>query len=341
MRHTTEELRALAPKLRERGFYVPQKEQRALDWDAYTANQINDILDTVHFIRDEVDKVHTPTTMARGVVGRPAPGRGRPATDEGVLAKILLFVELFHIPERKAEGWALIIGPHLGIWRRIDDRVIGKAYAKVGVRSILHAVFRNNTSSDGRLSGDGTGLENSRKQNYECTKTKDGDYMTSIVDSREIVQAFDTGGTQECRIMHALVRELREELKKPVNRLLAAAQISLDAGFVDRKLAQLIEDAGMQPLIFPKKNSTVRAKGCPAWRRMVNKLLDGVQQWLGEYHVRSHAESFHSSIKRIFGIVTKRCGTAINTQVLCRIIHNNRRKTDYYLMADPAVIAGN
>lgn len=135
----------------------------------------------MHFIRDEVDKVYALTMMAHGAVGRPA-------TDKGVLAKILLFVELFRIPERKAEGWVLVIGPHLGIWQRIDDRVIGKAYAKRGVRSILHA------------------------------------------------------------------------------------------------------------------------------------------------------ESFHSSIKRIFGIVTKRLGVAINTQVLRRIIHNNRRKTDYYLMADPEFI---
>ncbi len=138
--------------------------------------------------------------------------------------------------------------------------------------------------------------------------------------------------------MHALVDELKEELKKPVNRLIASARLSLDAGFVDRKLTQLIEDAGMTPLIFPKRNSTIKAKRCPAWRRMINRLLDGVQQWLKEYHIRSHAESFHSSIKRIFGIVTKRLGIAINTQVLCRIIHNNRRKTDYYLMADPEVI---
>lgn len=309
--------------MRKKGFYIPKKEQRKIDWSVYTPNQINDIIDTLHFIRCEVDKVHTP---------RKHNSVGRPPTDEGKLSKAIMFVELFSIPERKAEGWVYLIGYHLGIKERIDDRVIGKAYRKRGVIAILRKVFENNRGCDGDMGGDGTGLEQSRKENYEATKKK-GKYMTSIVDSREVVQEFDTSGTQECVIMHELVKKIAKELKKDVNKLLKRAKLTLDSGFVDKKLAQLIEDSGMLAYIFPKKTNRLKSDGSPGWKRMLIRLIGDVQTWLREYHVRSHTESFHSSFKRIFGMVTKQLDDAIYTQVLARVIHNNRRKTEYFKLA--------
>lgn len=316
---SSKDLQKLVPKMREKGFYISQ-EQRKIDWPAYTSAQINEITDTIRFIKTEVDKVHTPEKHKNV---------GRPPTDAGILAKAILFVELFGIPERKAEGWIFLIGHHLGISEHIDDRVLGKAYKRFDVINILEKVFKNNLECDGQMSGDGTGLEQSRKENYESTKKK-GLYMTSIVDSKERVQAFDIDGKQECQAMHFLVKEVANTLKKNVNKLLKEAKLTLDSGFVDKKLAQLIEDSGIVPYIFPKKNNTLKSKGYPGWKRMLLKLLKNVQDWLKEYHIRSHAESFHSSFKRIFGIITKRLNKTTYTQILSRIIHNNRQKTTYY-----------
>lgn len=319
----TESLQKIVSRIREKGFYIPKKEQRKIDWSAYTLNQINDIIDTLHFIRSEVDKIHIPKKHS---------SVGRPPIDAGSLAKAILFIELFGIPERKAEGWILLIGHHLGIIERIDDRVIGKAYKRREVIAILYHIFEKNKSCDGNMGGDGTGLEQSRKENYESTKKK-GKYLTSIVDSREIVQEFDTSGKQECVIMHQLVNNVAKELKKDVNKFITKAKLTLDSGFVDKKLAQLIEDSDMIPFIFPKKNNKLKSDGFPGWKRMLVKLIENVQGWLREYHVRSHTESFHSSFKRIFGMVTKRLDETIYTQVLTRIIHNNRRKTNYFQLA--------
>ena len=66
--------------------------------------------------------------------------------------------------------------------------------------------FENNTNSDGRLSGDGTYWEMSRKHNYESTKKQHGVSLTSIVDSREIVQAFTTH-QNEVNAMHELIKK--------------------------------------------------------------------------------------------------------------------------------------
>ena len=127
--------------------------------------------------------------------------------------------------------------------------------------------------------------------------------MTSIVDSREVVQCFSLKNKHECVIMHALVKELAACMKKDGT---CKGKLTLDAGFVDRKLTQLIHDSGLVPYIFPRKNLTLSPKGYPAWRVMWLKLLRSVQEWLREYHIRSYTESFHSSFKRVFGIVTKR-----------------------------------
>ena len=317
---TNKQFQQLVPKLREKGFYRWQS-QRPIDWPAYTLNQINDIIDSLHFIRDEVNKIHVPSTIKKV---------GRPAIDEGNLAKAILFTELYSFPERKAEGWIKLMGLHMGINQHIDDRVLGKAYKSKKVQEILEQIFVNNRESDGKNGGDGTGLERSRKENYESTKKKNL-YMTSIVDSREIVLAFDISGKQECKVMHLLVKELSVMIKKSKSKKLQQ-KLTLDAGFVDRKLAQVIEDSGLTPYMFPKNNLTLAAKGFAAWKKMWIKLLKDTQHWLKEYHIRSHTESFHSSFKRVFGIVRRILDETAYTQVLSRIIHNNRRKLNYFRM---------
>ena len=99
------------------------------------------------------------------------PGKtGRPLTDPKILAKAILLAELLGAPERPSQGWSSILGPAVGIINEIDDRVIGEAYDNLEVLYILKQVFENNTNSDGRLSGDGTYWEMSRKHNYESTK---------------------------------------------------------------------------------------------------------------------------------------------------------------------------
>lgn len=315
----SKDFQKLVVQMRKKDFYK-SREPLPVDWKAYTTNQINDIIDTLKFIRNEVDRVYMPRCVRK---------RGRPAVDAGNLAKAVLFVELYGIDERKAEGWIRLLGPHLGITEHIDDRVLGKAYQNKTVISILEQIFEETKTNDCNMSGDGTGLEGSRKENYESTKKK-SNYLTSVVDSREVVQAFDVGNKQECQAMHELVMRIKDALLHDLTTMLKMAKLTLDAGFVDRKLAQLIENSGITPYIFPKKNNVITPKGYPAWGRMCKKLIDNVQAWLAEYHIRSHAESFHSSFKRIFGIITKRLPITIYTQVLCRIIHNNRRKINYY-----------
>ena len=301
-----EEFHQLVPKLREKGFY-PSQDQREINWPIYNQNEIDNIIEVLDFISNVVDAIELPSFDGK---------TGRPLTNPHSLAKAILLCEELHLDERNAQGWLNILGPRLGITEHLDDRVIGDASTKPEVIYILKKVFENNKDSNGTLAGDGTGLEHTRKQNYESTKKKEGTYMTSIVDTREVVQTFDISGTQECQIMHELITQVKGKI------------LTLDAGFVDRKLVDKIAAQQMTPYVFPKKSIVLN--GHPAWKLMYLDLLNNVTDWLIEYHQRSHSESFHSSFKRTNGPVTKRRPTSQLAQITARVVLHNRRRLSYF-----------
>ena len=295
----------MVPLLREKDFYESE-EPRKISWSEYNSSQIDDAYETLTFIKDSVDKAQYLITIGK---------TGRPLTDPKTLAKAVMLCEALGLTERSAQGWLKILGPFLGIYEQLDDRTIGEAYDKPEVVHILKQVFESSKTSDGVLSGDGTGLETSRKQNYESQK-KAGDYMTSIVDSREIVQAFDISGEQECKAMHKLIEGVYGN------------SLRLDAGFNDRELVRKIAEKGMVPYVFPKKNNNINGK--LAWKLMYLELFYDVMHWLTEYHLRSHTESFHASFKTKHGMITKRRPTAKLSQVTARIVLHNRRRNSYF-----------
>ena len=295
----------LVPLLREKDFYEPAPE-RPINWPAYTQAQIDDVKEALRFIREKVDETSY----------LPVPGKtGRPLTDPKILAKAILLAELLGSPERPSQGWSGILGPSVGIHDELDDRVIGEAYDNIEVLFILKQVFTKNKESDRRLSGDGTWLEMSRKHNYETSKEQDGVPLASIVDTKEVVQAFATN-EHEVRAMHELITTVTGE------------SLRLDAGFNNRALIDEISELGMKPYVFPKKNNVLN--GHLAWKLMYLELYLDVMAWLVEYHQRSHTESFHSSFKRRNPLVRKRRPTAQLSQITARIILHNRRRIDYF-----------
>ena len=298
------EFRQLVCLMREKDFYEPE-EIRTIDWPKYNLAQIKEAKETLSFIRTQVDE--TEALLLKGKAGKPL-------TNSKSLVKAILLCEALGLTERNAQGWIEILGYYVGINEHLDDRTIGDAYDKVEVIYLLKQIFEKTKESDGILSGDGTGLETSRKQNYETCKNA-GNYMTSIVDSRDIVLSFDIY-EQECKAMHKLIGDVYGN------------SIRLDAGFNDRKLVKKISDLGITPYVFPRKINNLN--GSVAWKSMYMDLFYDVMSWLTEYHKRSHSESFHSSFKGRYGIITKRRLTSILAQVTARIILHNRRRLAYF-----------
>lgn len=299
------QFRQMVPLLREKDFYEAEP-IRKISWPEYNNTMINEAVDSVDFIEEQVD---TACLLSN-------PGKvGRPLTFPKDLAKAVLLCEGLGFTERGGQGWLKLLGRTVGITQQLDDKTIGDAYDKPEVLFLLKQIFDRTKNSDGILMGDGTGLETSRKQNYENTK-KTGEYMVSVVDSREVVQAFSIEGNGECKIMKKLIEEVYGN------------SLRLDAGFNDRELVQKISDLKMIPYIFPRKDN--KLNGSPTWKNMYLELFYDVMTWLTEYHQRSHCESFHSSFKQIYGPITKRRLHSKLTQITARIILHNRRKLTYY-----------
>ena len=299
-----EEFRQLVCLMREKGFYDPE-EIKPIDWSKYNLAQVKEAKETLKFIRIQVDEAEALLLKGKA---------GKPLTNSKSLVKSILISEALGLTERNAQGWVEILGPYVGISEHLDDRTIGDAYDKIEVIFLLRQIFEKTKESDGILSGDGTGLETTRKQNYESCKNA-GNYMTSIVDSREIVQAFDIY-EHECKAMHKLIEDVYGN------------SLRLDAGFNDRELVKKISQRGMIPYVFPKKNNNLN--GSVAWKSMYMDLFHDVASWLTEYHIRSHSESFHSSFKSRYGIITKKRLTSILAQITARIILHNRRRLAYF-----------
>jgi len=299
------EFRQIVPMLREKGFYKHEI-PREISWPEYNFSHIVEAKELLDFIKEKVDLCSRPDQKTKV---------GRPLTDPKSLAKAILINEALGLTERISQGWFSILGPYLGVYEEIDDRVIGEAYDRIEVAQILRQIFNNTKSSDGILAGDGTGLEKSRKENYEAAK-RYAAYMISIVDSREVVQAFELGERGECKVMKKLIEEVDGN------------SLRLDAGFNDRELVKKIADLEMIPYVFPRSDN--KLNGSMAWKSMYLELYYDVMTWLTEYHQRSHSESFHSSFKRKNRHLMKIRHMARLNQVMARIILHNRRRFSYF-----------
>ena len=295
--------RKLVSKLRKKDFYKP-KEKRKINWKKYNCSQTEEAIRIIKEINFLVDNCETKTMN----------NLGRKGKDKKILAKIILVSELMQLTERQAQGWINLIGNYLGLNKNIDDRIIGRAYNNLEVQYLLKQIFEKTKNSDGVLCGDGSGLETTRKQNYETNK-RTNEYFTSIIDSREIVQAFK------------MSKKEKEAMKKMLIEV-KGNSLRLDAGFVDRKLTSMISELGMKPFIFPKKN--IDLNGRTAWKMMYLELFFETQKWLEEYHQRSHCESFHSSFKRKNKPLMKNNPISRLNQLTARIIIHNLRKWNYY-----------
>jgi len=280
------------------------REPRKIDWVAYNLSQIDNIEETIKFIEKEVNRCDYPPKKV-----------GKPLTNPKALTKAILICEAFGLTERDAQGFLRVFGKSVGL-KELDDRVIGNAYDKQEVAYILQQIFDRTKDSDGKLNGDGTGLETSRRQNYGKERTSTKEFLTCIVDSREIVQAFDFSGEDECKAMFELIEEVEGD------------SLRLDAGFNCRELIRNIAERGMLPYVYPIKSNKIN--GGEAWREMYMEFFTDVIQWLREYYLRVHTESFHSAFKRVFGILTKIRPHSKFVQVIARIILHNRARLSYF-----------
>lgn len=308
------ELRRIVTEIRNKEFDYEKREEKPRDFNAYTLAQLSEAKEVLTFIRDTVDKVQLLPS---------AQGKGRPPFSSKELAKSILTMQFLQASERVAVGWLELLGPFLGLKQTPDDRVLGKAYENSEVIYILEKVYEQTAETiagkETVFATDSTGLEETRKQNYESDKNKSAypKLTSSVSVSLHVVAAYKfSRNVGDTTAFPSLIPQLQSQ---------TVEEMSLDAGFLSRDICNSVaEELKAVPFILPKTNSTVKANGSSAWKNMLLSLVSSPQKWLSSYYNREQTESFHSSFKRRFAKpLQRRKPVAQGTEALARIILSN------------------
>jgi len=101
-------------------------------------------------------------------------------------------------------------------------------------------------------------------------------------------------------------------------------QVAGDPAYLSRKNCEIVASIKAVPFILPKKNSTTRAKGSPAWSHMVKFFRDNETEFRKHYHTRSNVESSFAMLKRNYlPYVRAKSDIGQENEGLCKVICHN------------------
>jgi transposase len=100
------------------------------------------------------------------------------------------------------------------------------------------------------------------------------------------------GYCQESPVFPELVQETAKNFK--------IKEVCADKGYSGRENMQVVLDIGAFPYILFRSNSTGRARGNMAWRKLFLYFQKHKEEFMRHYHKRSNAESTFSMLKRKF-----------------------------------------
>lgn len=167
-----------------------------------------------------------------------------------------------------------------------------------------------------RLGADATGLRQSSREGA-WSNASQGDKRGYVklhalfdLESDAIKKVESTPGTQhESPILPSLLADVDD-----------IEDFVADPGYLSRKNLRVIADKGGVPYIKPKKNSTLKSKGCWPWRQMVGLFRGHPRLFHRVYRLRPRMEAWWHSLKSLVGdLVRSRTIRAIKTEIWAKI----------------------
>lgn len=279
--------------------YVP-KEEKEIDWKAYTLAQVNEINDYLVLTKKMVDAARLRVGYMKGWKSP-----GRPPKSPYDKAKALLLQAYFEVSNNVAEGLVRLFREKVGISEDITSKDIERAYDSEDVKLVLQTVFEMTNEpiqdKEHNFSIDGSGMPASIKQNYANDRAAGEEkkmacyekFVGVIGTTYKMFSAFDIGdGTDnECPYLIPLVKETYGAFQR-------IDLVCGDAAYLSRENCSYIASIGAVPRIYPKENATINADGSMPWRKMLVSFTTDTQGWLRAFHERSISESGNSILKR-------------------------------------------
>jgi transposase len=212
--------------------------------------------------------------------------------------------QYFALPNRVAQGYMLLFREKLRLKTAFSYKTIERSYGNPSVRDILDEVFELTQlpirDLEQEFGPDASGLATSNKQNYENDRQKNQtqqgyDKVLVMVGLKyKLFAAFkyaDSPVDNESPYFEEL-------LAKTAKRYARVGLVAGDAAYLSRHNCNLVAALGGVARFYPKKGTTLRQKGSPAWRKMLEELTADPQKWLEDYHKRSNVEGSFSILKR-------------------------------------------
>jgi transposase len=316
------------------------KEKRC--WARYDEAQENEYPEVIRLVAEMVDTA----SLSYELVRRDAAGRGCSRSDD--IAKFVLAQQYDGRSDRVAMGYLRMIRRQLRAHGTISYKTLENAYGDADVIAILNDVFFLTQlpvkDLEHDFSIDGTCHPTTIKENWESCKDEilrlAGKRASSRKERkrREFEKTVLAVGTT-FKIIASFARTrspfsnespyLKPLLHQVAELYAIVVKVCMDSGFLSRENCTLIEEAGAMPRILPKKGVSLRAKGSPAWRRMMLEFVEDTQEWLRKYHSRSIVETVNSTLKRLFGPLRKKLVERKATEILARICVYNIRQLVY------------
>ena len=263
-----------------------------------------------------------PYEIGVGLGGR----RGYPPY---LMLALIIYKTLENLSSRKLEG-RLEDDPELRDMLGFGDghprkSAICNAYSRISpeylrrVNMILVAEIKR-----GSLACDSTGVSNNKLEPWSTVKKADGKrkgykklHVLLDIDSRVAIDIEVTGAEI------ADITEFRIFLER-----LAASDgcdaITADAAYLAREICTIIEELGYIPRIMPKSNSSRKAKGHQAWRRMLEMFDTQYAEFKKQYGQRNIVESVFGSLKQVYGNgLTMRRPERQDAETVLRVVCHN------------------
>ena len=341
--------KARVESVRAGEFPYLSKRRTRRDWSSYDAAQESEFPEVIWLVGTIVCKASESFRL---------PPRfdavGREPYSKRDVARLVLAQQYEGRCNRVSIGLLSLLRPHLGIAGTFHPtyKTLERAYEDPDVISLLNEAFFitqlpvKDLERDFAL--DGTCHPTTIKQNWETSK----DEILRLDESRKRAGAKErrrrrhefektvlaVGTTFKIIASFARTRSpfsnecpyLRPLLEDVVDLYAMVAKVCVDSGLLSRENCTLIERAGALPRMFPKKDSSIKTRGSPAWRKMMVEFVEDTQAWLREYHSRSIVETVNSTLKRMFVVpLRKRLVERKATELLARIVVYNVRQLVY------------
>ena len=120
------------------------------------------------------------------------------------------------------------------------------------------------------------------------------------------------------------------QLKFLLSKIDALLRVLGDAGYLSRKNCDIVVEKSGKPFFALKSDTTAKAKGSTAWKRMIRFATKKKKLYDAIYHLRSLVEAVFSAIKRRYGnSVRATTRKSRNTMIALRVLAFNIKQRLY------------